>query len=89
MSRLFLSMLLMAWISFTIAAVGAADCPNLLLITVNDMSANSIGTYGSPVPGIKPNIDRLAHEGLRFDRAHVQVANCMPSRNVMWSGLYP
>ena len=33
--------------------------------------------------------DRLAAEGLCFKYAHVQVGNCMPSRNVMWSGRYP
>ena len=26
---------------------------------------------------------------MRFAYAHVQVANCQPSRNVMWSGRYP
>jgi N-sulfoglucosamine sulfohydrolase len=34
-------------------------------------------------------MDRLAKDGLRFRYAHVQVGNCMPSRNVMWSGRYP
>lgn len=71
------------------AGVRAASKPNLLLITVDDMSAESVGVFGATVPGTTPNIDRLAREGLRFERAHVQVANCMPSRNVMWSGRYP
>lgn len=73
---------------FGIAAT-AATKPNLLLITVDDMNADSVGVFGSPVPDITPNIDRIASEGLRFQRAHVQVANCNPSRNVMWSGRYP
>ncbi|NIP96471.1 MAG: sulfatase-like hydrolase/transferase, partial [Akkermansiaceae bacterium] len=30
-----------------------------------------------------------ASQGLRFDYAHVQVGNCYPSRNVMFSGRYP
>ena len=34
-------------------------------------------------------MDQLAKEGMRFRYAHVQVGNCMPSRNVMWSGRYP
>ncbi len=89
MSRCFRSLLILAWIGFYSAMVSAADRPNLLLITVDDMSADSVGVYGSRVPGITPNIDQLAREGLRFERAHVQVANCMPSRNVMWSGRYP
>jgi N-sulfoglucosamine sulfohydrolase len=70
-------------------SVAADQRPNLLLITVDDMNANSVGVFGSDVAGTTPNIDQLARAGLRFERAHVQVANCMPSRNVMWSGLYP
>ncbi len=66
-----------------------AGRPNLLLITVDDMNADSVGVFGAAVPGSTPHIDQLAREGLRFERAHVQVANCMPSRNVMWSGRYP
>jgi N-sulfoglucosamine sulfohydrolase len=67
----------------------AAEKLNLLLITVDDMSADSIGAFGCRLPETTPHIDRLAKQGLRFMRAHVQVGNCMPSRNVMWSGRYP
>ena len=67
-----------------------ADKPlNVLLITVDDMNCDSVGVFGSKVPDTSPNIDQLASEGMRFMHAHVQVANCMPSRNVMQSGLYP
>jgi N-sulfoglucosamine sulfohydrolase len=89
MSHRFSSILILAWLGFVSATVGAADRPNLLLITVDDMSANSVGVFGSNVPDITPNIDQLARDGLRFELANVQVANCMPSRNVMWSGRYP
>lgn len=71
------------------SAIAAAPSPNLLLITVDDMNTDSVGVFGSTVPAITPNIDQLASEGLRFEMAHVQVANCTPSRNVMWSGRYP
>jgi len=70
-------------------SVQAADKPNLLLITVDDMSADSIGAFGCKLADTTPNIDNLAKSGLRFNHAHVQVGNCMPSRNVMWSGRYP
>ena len=63
--------------------------PNVLIITVDDMSADSIGTYGCPIKNISPHMDGLVRSGLRFQHAHVQVGNCMPGRNVMWSGLYP
>ena len=65
----------------------AADKPNVLIITVDDMSCDSVGAYGCPLP-TTPNMDQLAGQSLRFDHAHVQVGNCYPSRNVLFSGRY-
>ncbi|MBC8354390.1 MAG: sulfatase [Planctomycetes bacterium] len=67
----------------------AAERLNILIITVDDMSADSIGAFGCKLSDTTPNIDRFAKESLKFGFAHVQVGNCMPSRNVMWSGRYP
>jgi N-sulfoglucosamine sulfohydrolase len=74
---------------FFAAQAAAAERPNLLIITTDDMSADSVGAFGCKLAGTTPNMDQLAKEGLRFRYAHVQVGNCMPSRNVMWSGRYP
>ncbi|TWU15996.1 sulfatase family protein [Allorhodopirellula heiligendammensis] len=63
--------------------------PNVLIITVDDMSADSLGVFGCQLTDTSPNIDTLAKQGMRFSRAHVVVGNCFPSRNVMWSGLFP
>ncbi|MCA1964961.1 MAG: sulfatase [Prosthecobacter sp.] len=63
--------------------------PNLLIITTDDMSCDSVGVYGCPMKDTTPQMDRLAARSLRFNHAHVVVGNCMPSRNVMWSGKYP
>jgi N-sulfoglucosamine sulfohydrolase len=68
---------------------GAAERLNVLIITTDDMSADSVGAFGCKLAGTTPHMDALAKEGMRFRRAHVQVGNCMPSRNVMWSGRYP
>ena len=62
--------------------------PNLLIITVDDMSADSLGVYGCTLKDTSPSIDGFAKTAMRFDHAHVQVGNCMPGRNVMWSGMY-
>lgn len=72
-----------------LGAAAAAAPRNLLVITVDDMSADSVGSFGCKLADTSPNMDRLARQGMRFNLAHVQVGNCMPSRNVMWSGLYP
>ena len=50
---------------------------------------DSIGTYGCPIENITPNIDRLAAEGIQFDRGFVNVAICMPCRAVLMTGRYP
>lgn len=91
MCRRICSIFVAIWLGLLCVAAASGDVPkpNLLLITVDDMNADSLGVFGSSVPDITPNIDQLARDGLRFERAHVQVANCMPSRNVMWSGRYP
>jgi N-sulfoglucosamine sulfohydrolase len=65
------------------------DRPNILLITVDDLDWKSLGLTGNPMPGISPNIDRLASEGMWFTQAHVTVAICHPARNVWMTGRYP
>ncbi len=75
--------------SFLILVSSLSAKPNLLIITVDDMSCDSVGVYGCKLKDITPNMDRLAAQSLRFNHAHVVVGNCMPSRNVMWSGKYP
>ncbi|MCO8121367.1 sulfatase [Stieleria sp. TO1_6] len=67
----------------------ADDPPNLLVITVDDMSCDSVGAFGCQLADTTPNIDALAASGMRYQYAHVQVGNCYPSRNVMFSGRYP
>ncbi len=89
MNRFFCILLVSFLLSPGSRCASAAERLNLLLITVDDMSADSIGAFGCKLPGTTPNIDRLAKQGLRLTRAHVQVGHCMPSRNVMWSGRYP
>lgn len=74
------------FLAFTAAA---ADRPNILFITMDDMSCDSVGVYGCKLPGTTPNMDRLATLSFRFNYAHSQVGNCMPTRNIMASGKYP
>ncbi|MEM1069741.1 MAG: sulfatase [Planctomycetota bacterium] len=71
-----------------VISILAADPPNILIITVDDMSADSLGAYGCSLEGTSPCIDAFAKQALRFNHAHVQVGNCMPGRNLMWSGLF-
>jgi N-sulfoglucosamine sulfohydrolase len=72
-----------------VESVGAKNSkPNILLITVDDMSCDSVGVFGCKLKDTTPSMDQLASQGLRFEYAHVQTGSCMPSRNVMLSGRY-
>lgn len=67
----------------------AAERPNILFITVDDMSWDSVGAFGCTVPDITPNMDRLAAEGIRFEHAHLNIAVCQPCRESITTGRYP
>jgi arylsulfatase A-like enzyme len=53
----------------------------------DDLTRQDIGTYGS-VLNTTPQIDRLAREGVRFDRCFVTNSLCGPSRAVILTGKY-
>ncbi|XP_015110723.1 iduronate 2-sulfatase [Diachasma alloeum] len=53
--------------------------PNFLLIIVDDLRP-ALGCY-SDWKAFTPNIDRLAKNGITFDKAYAQQALCAPSRN--------
>lgn len=62
--------------------------PNILILTVDDMAAETPGCFGGR-SGVTPTLDRLAGEGVAFHQAHVPVAVCQPSRSALMTGLYP
>ena len=62
---------------------------NILLITADDLGRDSVGAFGGRVAGVTPAIDRLAESGMRFERAHVAVAVCQPSRQCLMTGTFP
>ncbi len=65
------------------------DLPlNVLLFTADDLHCKSVGCFGGEPKGMTPNLDRFAEEGMRFFRAHVNAAICMPSRAILGTGLY-
>lgn len=62
---------------------------NVLLLTADDMNYNSLGFAGCKVPGVTPNLDKLARQSLWFEHGHVAVAVCQPSRQCLLTGRYP
>ena len=65
----------------------AADKPNVLFIAIDDLRP-SLGCYGAS-DVVTPNIDKLAAQGVQFNRAYAQVATCGASRASLFSGLSP
>lgn len=61
--------------------------PNIIFIGAEDISP-TLGCYGDPVAKT-PNLDRLAAQGARFERAFTHSPVCGPSRSGMITGMYP
>ncbi|MBQ1800824.1 MAG: sulfatase, partial [Prevotella sp.] len=64
--------------------------PNILYIMSDDHAYQAISAYGSDVSRFAPtpNIDRIAREGMRFDRSFVENSLSSPSRACLITGLY-
>ncbi|MDQ3329710.1 MAG: sulfatase [Planctomycetota bacterium] len=69
-------------------AVAADAPPNVLIFIADDMAVEDCGAYGHPHIRT-PNIDRLAHEGVRFDAAFLTCSSCSPSRSSILTSRYP
>lgn len=67
--------------------VQAAEQPNILFIAVDDLRPE-LGCYGADYM-ITPNIDRLAGEGVLFERAFCNYPVCGASRASLMTGLRP
>ena len=62
--------------------------PNVLLIMCDQLRADILGCYGNSLVKT-PHIDRLAKQGVCFDRAYSETPVCMPARHGLLSGLHP
>lgn len=70
--------------------VGAAPAarPNVLIIMADDCTHLDLPAYGG-VNAKTPNIDRLAEQGLLFERAYLCEAMCQPCRAELYTGQFP
>jgi len=65
-----------------------SERPNLLLITTDQQRWDALSLYGTP--GYRtPVLDRLARQGLCFDRAYCPSPLCTPTRVSLLTGRYP
>ena len=60
---------------------------NVLLITIDTLRADALGSYGGPAA--TPALDRLSAEGVRFDFAHAHAVVTLTSHASILTGTYP
>ncbi|MCF8381536.1 MAG: sulfatase [Bacteroidales bacterium] len=66
----------------------ASPPPDILLFIADDMTWRDCEPYGNP-DVLTPNIAKLASEGMAFDNMYTSTAMCGPSRQSLYTGLYP
>jgi N-sulfoglucosamine sulfohydrolase len=86
-----LMILVSALLGFCGSVAIAADSGkplNLLIVTADDMNADSSGWNGSTL-GATPNLDAFAKSAHRFVNSHVTVPICQPGRSALMTGRVP
>ncbi len=68
----------------------AQNRPNIIYIMSDDHAYQAISAYGGPLKDLAPtpNIDRIARDGMRFDRCLVTNSISGPCRAVLLTGKY-
>jgi arylsulfatase A-like enzyme len=74
----------------TAVSLGAAEPerPNVLLITLDTIRAHHFSSYGYHLR-TTPNMDQLAAEGARFDRAYTAIPMTGPAHVSLFTSRYP
>ena len=65
-----------------------ATPPNIVYILADDLGIGDLPAYNADSRIPTPEIDRLAHEGVRFTDAHAPSSVCTPSRYALLTGEY-
>ncbi|MGI9666202.1 MAG: sulfatase-like hydrolase/transferase [Acidimicrobiia bacterium] len=60
-----------------------SGAPNVLVVLIDDMGFGATSTFGGPIS--MPTLDRLADNGLRYNRFHT-TALCSPTRQALLTG---
>ena len=76
-------------LSHPAARAAGPSRPNILLIFCDDLTTQALSAYGHKLNLLQtPHIDRLAREGVLFQRCLVPNSICGPSRAVIQTGKY-
>ena len=87
--------LLLTCLMLLVKPVAAQDTqakqpPNIVFIFADDHAYQALGAYNSYLKDVvrTPNLDKLASQGMRFDRCMVTNSLCGPMRAVIQTGKY-
>ncbi|MFR9495906.1 MAG: sulfatase [Rikenellaceae bacterium] len=77
-------------VPFVLQAQGGDNRPNIIHIMTDDHSFQTISAYGHALSQMAPtpNLDRLAEEGIIFNRGYVENSISAPSRATLLTGMY-
>jgi arylsulfatase A-like enzyme len=77
------------FVPVSIQAAEQSERPNILFIFSDDLAYQAISAYGDSRHLLEtPNMDRVAAEGMRFDRCLVTNSICGPCRATILTGKY-
>ena len=82
------------WCNAVLAETADTQKPNIVLFLTDDTNWFDIGPYDrlydyTPGNAITPNLDKLASEGMMFTSAFTATAMCSPTRQQLYTGIYP
>jgi len=79
--------LIAAALAMALGQTATPTRPNVVLIVADDLGYGDLGSYGAP--DIKtPNLDRLAHDGVRLTDYYANAPVCTPTRAALITGRY-
>jgi N-sulfoglucosamine sulfohydrolase len=74
-------------LSLALICAAFAEKPNMVFIIADDCTFRDIGCYGGQAK--TPHIDKLATEGMLFNRCLQAAPMCSPTRHNIYTGIYP
>lgn len=88
MIRKIITALTMCIVALSVFGQKNKQQPNVVFIICDDLN-DYIGAYGGNAQAITPNIDEFSKLAVTFTNAHVNIPICSPSRNSLFTGVYP